>query len=67
MTGSKKAEKAVSTLTVSDSHKDTGLQASIAKLDNEFQYEVAENACCSYKKCISLKKLPQMSMNEYPA
>ena len=67
MTGNKKAEKAVSTLTVSDLHKDTGLQASIAKLDNEFQYEVAENVCSSYKKFISLKKLPQMSMNEYPA
>ena len=33
----------MSTLTVTDLHKDTGLQAFIAKLDNAFQDEVAEN------------------------
>ena len=59
MTGNKKAE------TVTDLHKDTGLQALIAKLDNAFQDEVAENAYSTFKKFISLKKLPQMSMNEY--
>ena len=59
MTGNKKTE------TVTDLHKDTGLQALIAKLDNAFQDEVAENAYSTFKKLISLKKLPQMSMNEY--
>ena len=38
-----KSRKTVSTLTVTDLHKDTGLQAFIAKLDNAFQDEVAEN------------------------
>ena len=33
LTGNKKSEKAVLTLTVTDLHKDTGLQALIAKLD----------------------------------
>ena len=65
LTGNEKAEKAVSTLTVTDLHKDTGLQALIAKLDNAFQDEVAINAYSTYKKFISLKKLPQMTMDEY--
>ena len=65
LTGNEKAEKAVFTLTVTDLHKDTGLQALIAKLDNAFQDEVAINAYSTYKKFISLKKLPQMSMDEY--
>ena len=43
-TGKKKTENAVSTLTVTDLHKDTGLQVLIAKQDNAFQDEVAENA-----------------------
>ena len=60
LTGNKKAEKAVSTVTVTDLHEDTGLQALIAKLDND---EVAENAYSTYKKFINSKKLPQMSMN----
>ena len=55
----------MSTLTVTNLQKDTGLQALIAKLDNAFQDEVAENAYSTYKKFISLKKLPQMSVNEY--
>ena len=65
LSGNKKAEKAVSTLTVTDLHKGTGLNELITKLDNTFQDEVAENAYSTYKKFISLKKLPQMSMNEY--
>ena len=65
LTGNKKAEKTVSTLTVTNLHKDTGLQALIAKLDNAFQDEVVENAYSTHKKFVSLKKLPQMSMNEY--
>ena len=65
LSGNKKAEKAVSTLTVTDLHKDTGLNELITKLDNAFQDEVAENAYSTYKKFISLKKLPQMSMNIY--
>ena len=56
LTGKKKAEKAVSTLTVTDLHKDTGLPALIAKLDNLFQDEVAENACSTNKKFIGFKK-----------
>ena len=65
LSGNKKAEKAVSTLTVTDLHKGTGLNELITKLDNTFQDEVAENAYSTYKKFISLKKLPQMSMNIY--
>ena len=34
LTGNKKSEKVVFTLTVTDLHKDTGLQALTAKLDN---------------------------------
>ena len=64
LTGNEKAEKAMSTLTVIDLHKDTGLQALIVKLDNGFQDEVAKNTYSTYKKIINLKKLPQMSMNE---
>ena len=63
LTGNKKVEKAVSTLTVTDLHKDTGLQGFIAKLDNAFQDELAENAYSIYRKFINLKKLTQMSMN----
>ena len=48
LTCNKKAEKAVSTLTVTDLHKDTGLKALIASLDNAFQDEVAENV---YSTC----------------
>ena len=65
LTGNKKAEKALSTLIVTDLHKDTRLEALIAKLDNAFQDEVAENTHSTYKKFVSLKKLSQMSMNEY--
>ena len=43
-TGNKKAEKAVSTLTTTDLHKETGLKILIRKLDNAFQDEEAENA-----------------------
>ena len=64
-TGKKKTENAVSTLTVTDLHKDTGLQVLIAKQDNAFQDEVAENAYSTYIKLINLNKLPQISMNEY--
>ena len=41
LTVDKKSETAVPTLTVTDLHKDTGLQALIVKLDNAFQDEVA--------------------------
>ena len=37
----------------------------IVKLDSVFQDEVAQNAYSTYKKFISSKKLPQMSMNDY--
>ena len=61
-----KKQKKLSTLTVTDLHKDTGLNELITKLDNAFQDQVAENAYGTYKKFISLKKLPQMSrMNIY--
>ena len=63
--GNEKAERAVSTLTITDLQNNTGLQALIAKLDNAFQDEVAEHAYSTYKKFINLKKLPQMSMNEH--
>ena len=61
-----KKQKKLSTLTVTDLHKDTGLNELITKLDNAFKDQVAENAYGTYKKFISLKKLPQMSrMNIY--
>ena len=63
--GNKEVEKAVSTLTTTDLHKETGLKILICKLDNAFQNEQAENAYSTYKKLIYLKKSPQMSMNEY--
>ena len=65
LTSNKKAEKAVSTLTTEDLHKETGLKILIRKLDDAFQDEEAENAYSTYKKFIYLKKSPQMSMNEY--
>ena len=52
----------MSALIVTDLHKDTGLQALIAKLDNGFEDEVPENAYSTYKNFISLKKLPQISI-----
>ena len=58
-------EKAVSTLTTADLHKETGLKILIHKLDNAFQDEVVEEAYSTYKKFIYLKKSPEMSMNEY--
>ena len=63
--GNKEAEKAVSTLTTTDLHKETGLKILICKLDDAFQNEQAENAYSTYKKLIYLKKSPQMSMKEY--
>ena len=60
LTGNKKAEKAVSTVTVTDLHEDTGLQALIAKLDND---EVAENAYSTYK-IHKLKKITS-NVNEF--
>ena len=60
LTGNKKAEKAVSTVTVTDLQEDTGLQALIAKLDND---EVAENACSTYK-IHKLKKITS-NVNEF--
>ena len=65
LTGNKKAEKAVSTLTTADLHKEAGLKILIRKLDDAFQDEETENAYSTYKKLIYLKKSPQMSMNEY--
>ena len=61
LTGNKKAEKAVSTLSTADFHKETGLKILICKLDDAFQHEEAENAYSTYKKFIYLKKSPQMS------
>ena len=58
LTGNKKAEKAVSTLTTADLHKETGLKILIHKLDDAFQDEEAENAYSAYKKFIYLKKSP---------
>ena len=55
--GNKKAEKAVSTLTPADLHKETGLKILIRKLDDAFQDEEAENAYSTYKKFINSKNL----------
>ena len=44
LTGNKKEEKTVSTLTTADLHKETGLKILICKLDDAFQDEEAENA-----------------------
>ena len=44
LTGNKKEEKTVSTLTTTDLHKETGLKILICKLDDAFQDEEAENA-----------------------
>ena len=63
--GNKEVEKAVSTLTTTDLHKETWLKILICKLDDVFQNEQAENAYSTYKRLIYLKKSPQMSMNEY--
>ena len=65
LTGNKRAEKAVSTLTTADVHKETGLKILWHKLDDGFQDEEEENAYSTYKKFVYLKKYPQMSMNEY--
>ena len=67
LTGNKKAEKDVSTLTITNLHTDTGLRALIAKLDNLFQDEVAENAYSINKKFISLKKFTSNVNEGIPA
>ena len=44
LAGNKKAEKALSTLTTADVHKETGLKILRHKLNNGFQDEEEENA-----------------------
>ena len=61
----KKAEKAVSTLTVHDLNRETGLDVLIEKLDNAFKDEIVENTHSIYLKFTNRKKQPSMSMNDY--
>ena len=60
----KKAEKAVSTLTVHDLNRETELDALIEKLDNAFQDETVEDTYSIYLKSTNLEKQPGMSMND---
>ena len=52
----KKAEKAVSTLTVQDLNRETGLDVLIEKLDNAFKDEIVEDIYSIYLKFTNLKK-----------
>ena len=61
----KKAEKAVSTLTVHDLDRKAGLDVLIEKLDNAFKDEIVEDTYSIYLKFADLKKQPSMSMNGY--
>ena len=64
----KKAEKAVSTLTVRDLNRKTELDVLIEKLDNAFNTsndEIVEDTYSIYLKFTNLKKQLSMSMNEY--
>ena len=61
----KKAEKAVSTLTVHDLNRETGLDVLIEKLDNALKDEIFEDTYSIYLKFTNLKKQPSMSMNDY--
>ena len=64
----KKAEKAVSTLTVRDLNRKTELDVLIEKLDNAFNIsndEIVEDTYSIYLKFTNLKKQLSMSMNEY--
>ena len=64
----KKAEKAVSSLTVHDLNRETELDVLIEKLDNAFNTssdEIVEDIYSIYLKFTNLKKQLSMSMNEY--
>ena len=64
----KKAEKAVSSLTVHDLNRETELDVLIEKLDNAFNTssdEIVEDIYSIYLKFANLKKQLSMSMNEY--
>ena len=61
----KKVEKAVSTLTVHDLNRETGLDVLIEKLDNALKDEIFEDTYSIYLKFTNLKKQPSMSMNDY--
>ena len=61
----KKAEKAVSTLTVHDLNRETGLDVLIEKFDDVFKDQVVKDTYSIYLKFADLKKQPSMSMNDY--
>ena len=60
----KKAEKAVSTVTIHDWNRETGLDALIEKLDNAFKDEIVEDTYSIYLKSTNLEKQPSMSLND---
>ena len=61
----KKAEQAVSTLTVQDVNRETRLDVLIEKLDNAFKDQIVEDTYSIYLKFINLKKQPSMAINDY--
>ena len=61
----KKVEKAVSTLTVHNLNRETGLDVLIEKRDDAFKVEIFEDNYSIYLKFTNLKKQPSMSMNDY--
>ena len=61
----KKVEKAVSTLTVHNLNRETGLDVLIEKVDDAFKDEIVEDTYSIYLKSTNLKKQPSMSMNDY--
>ena len=60
----KKAEKAVSKLTVHDWNRETGVDALIEKLDNAFKDEIVEDTYSIYLKSTNLEKQPSMSLSD---